>query len=59
MVFLDVKREELKEKELQTIERRKDSKEDPDTNPLPLKSPQCLHYISWRLKKYFPTLQKN
>lgn len=46
MVFLDVKKEELKEKELRTIERRKDSKEDPDGNPLPLKSPQCLNIIS-------------
>ncbi|KAJ3645501.1 hypothetical protein Zmor_023151 [Zophobas morio] len=32
--------EEKKEKELRVIERRKDSREDPDPNPLPLKSPQ-------------------
>ncbi|RZC33511.1 intracellular protein transport protein USO1-like [Asbolus verrucosus] len=31
--------EEKKEKELRVIERRKDSKEDPALNPLPLKSP--------------------
>ncbi|XP_044252490.1 uncharacterized protein LOC123003652 [Tribolium madens] len=33
------KLEEKKEKEIRVIERRKDSKEDPDLNPLPLKSP--------------------
>ncbi|CAH1376337.1 unnamed protein product [Tenebrio molitor] len=42
--------EEKKEKEIRVIERRKDSKEDPEQNPLPLKSPpgascRCLLYV--------------